>query len=49
MEFTNDQIAAIIGTKELEIIGLRMRIAALEAELKTLSPPEPDKKLESVK
>jgi hypothetical protein len=34
MEFTQDQIAAIIGTKEMEIIALRMEVAALTHKLK---------------
>jgi hypothetical protein len=29
MEFNSDQIAAIIGTKELEIISLRMEVARM--------------------
>ena len=29
MEFTQDQIAAILGTKELEIISLRLEVARL--------------------
>ena len=49
MEWNQDQIAAIIGTKELEIIGLRMQLQAALQRLKELEPPEPEKKLEAVK
>lgn len=38
MNFTQDQIAAIIGSKELELIALRFRVAELEAEVKKLTP-----------
>ena len=38
MEFTQDQISAIIGAKELELIYLRNKCAMLEAELKKLEP-----------
>ena len=33
MNFTQDDIAAIIGAKELEIIALRREVARLQAEL----------------
>ena len=40
MEFTSDQIATILGSKELELIGLRMTVAQLQAQLKLLQPKE---------
>ena len=50
MQFTNDQITAIIGSLYLDIVNLRMENAALAAKLKELEPPtEPEKKLEAVK
>lgn len=51
MDWTQDQIAAVIGTKELEIIGLRMQLSQALARIKELEPPpaEPEKKLEAVK
>ena len=50
MEFTKDQIAAVIGSKELEIISLRMQFGAALARIKELEPPkEPEKKREAVK
>lgn len=49
IEFNQDQIAAILGTKELEIIGLRMQLAQALARVKELTPPEPEKKLEAMK
>jgi hypothetical protein len=36
MEFTSDQIAAIIGAKELELISLRFELQQALAELKKL-------------
>lgn len=33
MNFTQDEIAAIIGAKELEIIALRRELAKAQAEL----------------
>lgn len=46
MEFTQDQIAAIIGSKELEIIALRMEMNRLQAELKKYQPEQkPDLKV----
>ena len=50
--FTQDEISAIIGAKELELIGLRMQFAAVAAErdaLKAKYEPEEGKKLESFK
>lgn len=38
MQFTQDQIAAIIGSKELELISLRMQLAAANEELAKLKP-----------
>lgn len=44
MEFNQDQISAIIGSKELEIIGLRMQVNQLLQQVKDLSvPPTPNK------
>lgn len=36
MEFTQDQIAAIIGTKELELITLRMEVVRLRQKYEPL-------------
>lgn len=36
MDWNSDQIAAIIGTKELELIGLRMALAQAQARIKEL-------------
>jgi hypothetical protein len=47
MEFTQDHIAAIIGAKEMEIIGLRLQCSALTAErdaLKAKYEPAPEAK-----
>lgn len=33
MEFTQDQLAAVIGSQQLEIISLRMQLAKLTEEL----------------
>lgn len=47
--FTQDQIAAIVGTKELELIALRMQLAAVAAErdaLKAKYEPQPEAKAE---
>lgn len=35
-----DQIAAIIGTKEMEIIALRLHVASLSERLKQYEPTE---------
>ena len=44
MNWNQDQIAAIIGTKELEIIGLRMQLAQALEQIKELTPkPAPEK------
>ena len=46
MEFTQDHIAAIIGAKEMEIIGLRLQCSALAQErdaLKAKYEPQQDK------
>lgn len=37
--FTQDQIAAIIGTKEMELIALRMELQAARAEIESLKNP----------
>ena len=42
MNFTNDQIAAIVGAKELELISLRMQLAAAIARLRELEPKAPE-------
>lgn len=39
MNFSQDQIAAIIGTKELEIISLRMGLAKARQEIERLTKP----------
>lgn len=45
MEWTNDEIAAVVGAKELELIKTRIRLAQALARIKELEPqPEPDKK-----
>lgn len=36
MNFTQDEIAAIIGAKELECIALRREVSRLQAELSKL-------------
>ena len=38
MNFTSDQIAAIIGAKELELVSLRMQLAQALAKIKELEP-----------
>ncbi len=48
MEMSQDQIFAIIGTKEVEIIALRLQLAEVMRRLAKYEPPE-DKKLEVVK
>ena len=40
MNFTQDEIAAVIGAKELEIIALRRELAKAEAELQKLREPK---------
>lgn len=37
MNFTQDEIAAIIGAKELECIALRREVSRLQAELAKLT------------
>lgn len=37
--FTQDQIAAIIGTKEMELIALRMELQAARMEIERLKNP----------
>lgn len=55
MEFTQDHIAAIIGAKEMEIIGLRLQCSALAQERDALKakyepvPPPAAASLEVVK
>lgn len=50
MEWTQDQIAAVIGAKELELIALRMQLGQALARIKELEPPtEPEKTREAVK
>ena len=44
MEFNSDQIAAIIGSKELEIIKLRMMLAQANARIHELTPKPPTEK-----
>ena len=45
MEWTQDQIAAVIGSKELEIISLRMEIARMKQKYEPLpANVEPIKK-----
>jgi hypothetical protein len=36
MEWTQDQISAVIGAKELEIIGLRMELARALTKIKEM-------------
>lgn len=36
MEFNSDQIAAIIGSKELELVALRMEVARLRQKYEPL-------------
>lgn len=47
MEWTQDQIAAVIGTKELELISLRMQLGAAQKRVSDLEakyePKEPAK------
>ena len=38
MNWNQDQIAAIIGAKELEIISLRMQLAQANARIAELTP-----------
>ena len=40
--FSNDQIAAIIGAKELELVSLRMQLSAAIARLRELEPKPPE-------
>ena len=50
--FTQDQIAAIVGAKEMEIIALRLQVSTLAQErdaLKEKYEPSPPPKLEVVK
>jgi hypothetical protein len=46
MEFTNDQIAAIIGTKEIELIGMRMQMQVMQARINELEAKYEPKKPE---
>ncbi len=46
--FTQDQISAIVGAKELELIALRMQLAELAQRLAKYETPE-GAKLEVVK
>jgi hypothetical protein len=43
MEWNQDQIAAIIGAKELEIIALRMQLAQALKKIEELTPKPPAK------
>ena len=44
MQFSQDQIAAIIGAKELELVSLRLQLAQALERIKELTPkPEPEK------
>ena len=36
MEFTQDQIMAVIGSQQVEIIGLRMQLAQAVARIKEI-------------
>ena len=40
MNFTQDEIAAVIGAKELEIIALRRELAKAQDELQKLREPK---------
>ena len=40
MEWTQDQIAAVVGSQQLEIIRLRMQIAQALERLKKYEPQE---------
>ena len=42
MDFNFDQIAAIIGAKELELLSLRMQLSAAIARLRELEPKAPE-------
>lgn len=44
MEFSHDQISAIIGAKELEIIGLRFQLAQAQEKIKLLMQPSAEPK-----
>ena len=43
MNFTQDQIAAIIGSQQLELVSLRMQLAQALDKIRELSPKEPEK------
>ena len=48
MEWTQDQIAAVVGSQQLEIIGRRLELTKAEARIKELMPKsdkEPDLKV----
>jgi hypothetical protein len=49
MNFNQDQIAAIIGQKELELIAQRMQIRELTERLKKYEPQENVVPLEAAK
>ena len=40
MEFSQDQIAAIVGAQHLELVGLRIALARAEQRIKELSSPK---------
>ncbi len=40
MEFTQDQIAAVIGSQQLELIGLRMQLAQAQKRIEELTKPK---------
>ena len=40
MEFSQDQIAAIVGAQHLELVGLRIALARAEQKIKELSLPK---------
>ena len=42
MEFNNDQIASIVGAKELELIGLRVQLAQALQKIKELTTTASD-------
>ena len=40
MDWTQDQIAAVVGSQQLEIIGLRMNLAQALARIQELESPQ---------
>ena len=39
MQLNQDQLCAIVGSKELELIALRMEVAELKKQLEELAAP----------